>query len=254
MDFSALEDLGLSNAEARVYVALLESGPSTTGSLISRTKMQSSTVYHTLGTLVDKGVVSYILRGKVKFFQAEKPGIFLTFWEDRKKQFEELLPELNQKEKSGLEPKSARVFEGMKGLRAAYDDVLHSLRAGELYYFVQLPREKLVEEKIKLFYKKYHAKRTEKGVNVRGLSYYGTEETLSFVFGGLAHTELRITDEIGPTSLVIYANKVMTIDIADEPVVFLMQSAHVADTYRRFFEDKWEKAKPWNPRGASDNP
>ena len=56
MDTSALEDLGLSNAESRIYIALLESGPSKTGLIIDRTKLQSSTVYHILGSLIEKGL------------------------------------------------------------------------------------------------------------------------------------------------------------------------------------------------------
>ena len=133
MDLTPLEALGLSHAEAVVYVSLLSQGPSTTGTLINHTKMQSSTVYHTLGTLLEKGVVSYILRGKIKFFQAEKPEIFMTFWEDKKQKFDLILPELKQKEKTGVEQRSARVFEGMNGLRAAYDDVLQTMKSGELY-------------------------------------------------------------------------------------------------------------------------
>lgn len=243
MDYSALEALGLSTAEARIYVALLTQGPSTTGTLINHTKMQSSTVYHTLGTLLDKGVVSYILRGKIKFFQAEKPEIFATFWEDKKRAFDAILPELKQKEKRGLEQRSAKVFEGMRGLRAAYDDVLKTMKPGELYYFIQLPKEKLGEERLRLFYRQYHSRRAQLGINVHGLSYFGTESVIREVYHGLTHTEIRFIDEIGPTSLVIYKNKVMTIDVSDEPVIFVIESQTVADSYKKFFEDKWQKAK-----------
>lgn len=248
MDTRALEELGLTHAEAQVYVALLTQGPSASGALISHTKMQSSTVYHTLGTLLDKGVISYVLRGKIKFFQAEKPDIFLTFWEDKKNQFSELLPELKQKEKTGFEQRSAKVYEGMKGLRAAYADVLRTMKKGETYYFVQVPKEKLQEERIRLFYRQYHSRRAQLGINVRGLTHPGTEDYIQFVWGGLDHTEIRLTDEMGPLSLVIYANKVMTIDLAEEPIVFVIQSKTVADSYRKFVEKKWKTAKKWKEK------
>ncbi|MDO8624554.1 MAG: hypothetical protein Q7R47_00600 [Candidatus Diapherotrites archaeon] len=35
----------------------------------------------------------------------------------------------------------------------------------------------------------------------------------------------------------------MTIDLETEPVVFVMESQSVADTYRKFFEHKWKNAK-----------
>ena len=94
-----------------------------------------------------------------------------------------------------------------------------------------------------MFYRKYHARRAEKGIQVFGLTYFGLEESARFVFNGLPHTEIRFTQEIGPTSLVIYATKVMTIDLAEEPVIFTMESKTVANTYRKFFESKWKTAK-----------
>ena len=71
--------MGLSNAEAKIYLALLELGSSKTGRIIDRTKLQSSTVYHVLGSLVEKGIVSHILQGKVKHYNAEPPEAFLNF-------------------------------------------------------------------------------------------------------------------------------------------------------------------------------
>jgi hypothetical protein len=59
----------------------------------------------------------------------------------------------------------------------------------------------------------------------------------------LPHTEIRFTQEIGPTSLVIYKNKVMTIDFSEEPIIFVMESESVANSYRKFFENRWKKAK-----------
>ena len=89
-----LEDLGLTNAEAKIYLALLQEGQSKTGKIIDVTKMQSSTVYHVLGSLIEKGLVSYILIGKIKYYQAESPESFLFFLDEKKRKLEESLPRL----------------------------------------------------------------------------------------------------------------------------------------------------------------
>src|SRR3990167_8430777 len=99
MDTSILEDMGLSNAEAKIYVALLELGQSKTGRIIDVTKLQSSTVYHVLGSLVEKGIASYILKGKTKHYQAESPEALLAFLEDKKRTLNEIMPELKEKER-----------------------------------------------------------------------------------------------------------------------------------------------------------
>ena len=79
MDLRILEDLGLSNAEAKIYLALLELGTSKTGKIIDLTKLQSSTIYHVLGSLVEKGLVNYIFEGKIKYYQAESPDSLSFF-------------------------------------------------------------------------------------------------------------------------------------------------------------------------------
>ena len=68
MNIPILEELGLSNAEAKIYLTLLELGPSKTGKIIDKTKLQSSTIYHLLGTLIEKGLISYI-RKDINFCQ-----------------------------------------------------------------------------------------------------------------------------------------------------------------------------------------
>src|SRR3989344_5175574 len=99
MDLRILEDLGLSTAEAKIYVALLEQGQSKTGRIIDVTKLQSSTVYHVLGSLIEKGIVSSIHKGKIKYYQAEKPESLLAFLEDKKRKLSDILPELKEKER-----------------------------------------------------------------------------------------------------------------------------------------------------------
>ncbi len=56
MDIRILEDIGLTNAEIKVYLALLELGTSTAGPVLSKTGLQNSVVHMTLARLIDKGI------------------------------------------------------------------------------------------------------------------------------------------------------------------------------------------------------
>ena len=64
MDEKILENIGLSKAEIKVYLALLELGPSTSGPIIQKSELQSSVVHRVLKTLLDKGIITYIKIGK----------------------------------------------------------------------------------------------------------------------------------------------------------------------------------------------
>ena len=243
MDIRILEDLGLSNAEAKIYLALLELGPSKTGKIIDLTKLQSSTVYHVLGSLVEKGIVSYIFKGKIKFYQAESPGSLAMFLEEKKRKLNSIMKELKEKEQIGQQKQSAKVYEGMKGLTVAFNEILTTLKKGDEYYFFQLHSEKLKEKRIILFFKNHHLKRADKGIIVKGLSPNQDRSPMGNIFSGLKHTKIRFVEEFLPNGVIIYKNKVITVAWEDILTAFVIESESVANSYKKFFLEKWKKAK-----------
>ena len=52
IDTSILEDIGLTNAQIKVYLSLLELGETTSGPLIKKSKLQNSVVYNALNQLI----------------------------------------------------------------------------------------------------------------------------------------------------------------------------------------------------------
>lgn len=244
MDTSILEELGLTNAEAKIYLALLKEGQSKTGRIIDTTKMQSSTVYHVLGSLIEKGLVTYVMIGKIKHYNAESPDALLLFLEDKKRKYEEMLPQLKSMEQLSEYKQTAKVYEGMKGLKAAYNDIVLTMNKGERYCFFQIPKERIFDEEAIRFFRNFHIKRSKKGINVRGLCPTPAKAPIERIFVGLPNTKIRYTGEVFPTGIVVYANKVMIIDWEGQPVVFTIESKAVAESYRRFFDEKWKTAKP----------
>ena len=66
-----LEELGLTSGESKVYEALLVLGPSTVGPVVKKSNVAYSNIYEILNRLLDKGLVSFIVKQKTKYFQAE---------------------------------------------------------------------------------------------------------------------------------------------------------------------------------------
>lgn len=242
MDLRILEDLGLSNAESKIYLALLEIGQCKTGRIIEVTKLQSSTVYHVLGSLVEKGIVSYIFKGKIKYYQAESPEVLITFLDEKKKKLQLILPQLKEKEELSKKTQFAKVYEGLKGITAAYNDILSTMKKGEEYYFFQLPESKLSNNQTKLFLRNYHLKRSEKGIKVKGITHSKTRNIMSQTYN-LPNTEIRYTEELTPTVIVIYKGKVLIFDWQKSPTAVLIQSQGIYESYKQFFLDKWRFAK-----------
>ena len=73
MDISILEDLGLTQAETKVYLALLELGSSTAGPILEKSGLQNSVVHRALNSLIAKGLINFVSEGKRKIYQATNP-------------------------------------------------------------------------------------------------------------------------------------------------------------------------------------
>jgi HTH-type transcriptional regulator, sugar sensing transcriptional regulator len=244
MDISILEEFGLSNAEAKIYIALLELGNAKSGKIIDKTKLQSSTVYHLLGSLIEKGLVSFILRGKIKYFQASPPKNFLNFLEEKKRKFLEILPQLEEMEEMNKQKQTANVYEGLNGLKTAFSDILLTLKKDDEYYFFQLDTKKLSDEKAILFLKNYHIKRAEKGIKVKGLASKGNRHIMKDIFKNIKKTNIKYLNESTPHGIIVYANKIITVDWEKIPTAIVIQSEAISNSYKKFFEEKWRIAKP----------
>lgn len=131
MDTSILEDLGLTQAEIKVYVATLELGQSSAGKILEKSQIQNSVMHRALNSLIEKGLISFILEGKRKTYKASDPENFHNFIDNKKKRFDEILPELKQKQKISNLNTFGEIFKGKRGINQMYQTLLNS--KGEEY-------------------------------------------------------------------------------------------------------------------------
>jgi HTH-type transcriptional regulator, sugar sensing transcriptional regulator len=243
MEIHALRGLGLTNAEAIIYSTLLELGPSKTGMLIDKTNLQSSTVYHALGSLIEKGIVSFIHEGKIKIYNAESPNILLEIHDKKKKEFLEILPKLREKQTFSKSKQTAKIYKGIKGLQTAFGEILISMKKGEEYYFFQVHREELEEDNFLTFFRNYHLKRSKKGIKIKGLAMKKAKEKTKEIFKKLKHTQIKYVEEFLPTGLAIYKNKIIITEWEESPISIVIESKAIANSYKQFFLDKFKNTK-----------
>lgn len=128
-----LKNLGLSDNEAKVYMAMLELGPATVLEISAKAGVNRPTTYVQIESLKKMGLVSTQTRGKKQLFIAESPEQ-LEFVIDREKkaieqkkeELAKLLPELtNLFNVSGDKPQ-VRFFEGKEGMMKMQDELIRS--------------------------------------------------------------------------------------------------------------------------------
>ena len=169
METSILQDLGLSNGEIKIYLTLLELGSTKVGLVIEKTGMASSAVHNSINSLIEKGLTSYIKKGKIKYYQAVPPKQLIDFIEEKKKKFLQILPELELKQKLAREREEAEIFEGTKGITTMLNLLIDDSKKGDEYLFFAINIKEQNEE-IQEIYLKNDVKRKDKGLIIKGLA------------------------------------------------------------------------------------
>lgn len=131
-----LQKLGLSDAEAIVYLTLLETGSTLAGPIIRKTGLHRGTTYQILQRLKEKGLVSSIIKGKKQYFYPANPKRLLDTLNEQRERLQQILPALQAKLKLSDEKQNITVYSGIKGIRSALDAMLEELCPhGEYYDF-----------------------------------------------------------------------------------------------------------------------
>lgn len=128
-----LQELGMLEKEAQVYLAALELGSSTVQIISRKSGVNRATTYVQVESLIRRGLMSSVIRGKKRYFNAESPDQLVRLLEikrkeidDKKEEFEKRLPELQAIFNLAEEKPKVRFFEGVEGLKAMQKDILNT--------------------------------------------------------------------------------------------------------------------------------
>lgn len=227
--------LGFSEGERVTYLTLLEMGASNVIDITKKSKLSRQTVYNSLDTLIEKGLISTVQKGKKKNYIAEDPEKVLAYVRrkehelaEQSKDFERLLPELKLKKSSSQT--SVKVFEGKEGALAVLQD-LASLKAAEAYEIADLEALATLFSEVdtKLIQKTLPK---EKDLVVKGF-YVGKP------LSDRVNTERHfLPDEFKgfKTDVIIYANKIALLNVEGKIYSVIIENASLAHTLRILFK------------------
>ena len=238
MDTKILEDLGFTNAEIKVYLALLELGSATAGPIIEKSGLQSSVVHMTLNNLVNKGFVSFVKEGQRNHYQATNPKHISEYIDDKKKQFEELLPELMLKQQMAKAKSEVITFRGIKGIRELLYELLEAGR-NEHHTFGSAKESLMMGDS---FWISYHKKRAEKKIKAKLLFNESLRKWCDV--NKYPKAEYRFTDTgFEPlTETIIRNDKIGIILWTEIPLGILIHNLVAANSYDNFFQMLWKKS------------
>ncbi len=236
--------IGLTEGEAKVYLALSESGSTTVGPIVKESGVSYSNIYDILNRLIKKGLVSFIIKNKTRHFQAAQPSNLINYLDKKEKELasqkeslKKALPDL-EKLQEMKQQQEAEVFIGKKGLRTAYEKLYKNAGKDEELLFFYIHEEKYGEDS-NLFYNSIVdiAKQTKN----RGIC--NEKYKKSWFAKKSSHLDMRFSNSPLPGTIDILGDKVLIISWRETIFSVLIQSQSLAESLRDYFNEMWKIAK-----------
>ncbi|MFA5155013.1 MAG: helix-turn-helix domain-containing protein [Patescibacteria group bacterium] len=232
---------GLTEKQAKIYLACLELGKAKVPEIARKSGIKRTTAYGILDELAALGLVSLFSKGKMKFFQAQEPGAILGIIENRKKVMEAILPDLNHLLASyGLRPR-LQFFEGREGVKRIYEDTL-KCRSKKVQQIVRV--KDFIEFAGRQFSASYIKRRAENNIVSYAL-HPKSDDVHDEVYGQESDRWKRHVRYLPPnmfyaSMIMIYDFKVAMISTTAENFGFIIESKEFSNTLRSYFDFLWQ--------------
>lgn len=232
-----LQEIGLNEKEAAIYLALLQVDNASVIEVSNKTKINRSTVYVVLEGLMKKGLVSEAQIGKKVHYQAEPPERLETFverqktmLEEQQKRLKDIIPQIKSVQRESGERPLVKYFDGKE---AAYQDTSAFFSEGmekeDTGYFVfnrDLIEEVFTSKEIEDVAKKRPA------LNIKAVSIYNYSKN------ELQSDDLtdrtRVDSVMFPIKcdMSVYEDRIEIVTLGKRVSSIFIQSRDVADTLK----------------------
>lgn len=237
MDTAALEKLGLQEAEIKVYIALLRNGLSTATQIAQYTKLNRSHIYDTLEGLLQKGLISFVIKNNVKYFKASDPEKIIDYINEIQKNIQNIIPDLN-KIKSIPKPKTVvELYQGKEGMKTILKDIIR-----EKKNYLVFGEEGQFQETLPIFIKQFIRDVKHYNIKERVLS---KEEKRGKILLADKNTQIKYLSDrfFSPVSTVVYGDKTAIFIWSSMLFVILIKDKGVAAAFSSYFNVLWQIAK-----------
>lgn len=121
-----LQTIGLTDTEAKIYLAAIELGQSLPKKLAEKAGVKRPTLYQALPELFEKGLLSKTIKGKRRYLVAEDPQNFIDNKKTALNQIEQAIPQLRSILATATTKPKIIFHEGYSGLKKVLMDNLNA--------------------------------------------------------------------------------------------------------------------------------
>jgi sugar-specific transcriptional regulator TrmB len=252
-----IKKAGLNEAQAKVYMALIENGKLTPTELAEKTGEKRENCYNLVKRLEELKLIEKT-KDKKASYRALNPSNLEILAENRRKiiQKNEQYVKNNM---SGLlsvfyannEAPGSHTLEGIEGVEEAYKD---ALRVKKDVYLIRTQADTQIgtDSDMKSFLRKYRDQLPKLGIHTyaitpdtpraRKMATSGRDQEINF-----HRTFMPAEAYTAPIAVHIYGNKVAFIQFGETPMTTIVESPHLAEAMRQIHKmltDYWQKNHP----------
>ncbi len=241
METEALEELGLTKNEAVVYITLLDVGKAHVGQIAEKTRLHRRTIYDCLERLEDKGLVSFIMEGKTRFFIAANPQKFKEIIKEKEAKINDILPNLLETAQRSKAQTEVTVHKGKEGLKNIMEDIIKN--KPKIWYALTSARKAL--EVLPFYIPQFHQKRIKGNIKLQTILGRNQQAIMrAKELKKLRFTDVKLIDTkyIVPISIWIFNNKVAFM-LWESEIGILIESKETSETFLNYFNVLWEISK-----------
>jgi sugar-specific transcriptional regulator TrmB len=190
---------------------------------------------------MEKGFVAERTEGAKKVFQALDPIRIKEYIDQKAREVDAILPELQRVSARGAARGEVSISQGALALRSVFMSLLDNKKEEITIYGIPSGmRESLGEG----FLNDFHDKRIESGIPMRNIYAKNVfnEEVASL--GNRAHTEVRYEKKTNPLGVatIICGDRVFIVVFRDIISIIEIISEEIAEAYRGYFDVIWKDA------------
>jgi sugar-specific transcriptional regulator TrmB len=236
-----LKQLGFSEKEIKVYLALLEFGTQPASVIAKKVSMPRPTVLFLFDQLAQRGLMRKSRRGRVQYFFVELNDLKKKISQeisDKKVALESALPLLDEFKNPFTSQPKVTFFEGVDGCKKAYSLVLESTTE-VLEFAAHEDLERMGVE----FMNDFVRERTKRKVFLKAIS---KRSPLNVAFKKLDKKEQRhikmYPKDLGTmySSIDVFEDKVLLLNLHHDAFAILIENKAVAETLKTIHTLVWK--------------
>jgi len=233
-----LQELGLSDKETKIYLTLLSLGQSSVNTIAKKANLNRVTTYDILKYLQEKGLVSYVIKSGVKYFESAPPKTLLSQLQEKQDKLKSILPELEALKQSLTSKPNIGVYEGTKGLKSIFEDILKENKES---WFIADPN---LIDALEFYFPHFIKQKRKQAMFSKVITLDCKRMRTYQKRSPKKYLNIKFINEQLPTTKIIYGNKVATLTFEKENSIgIITNNKHIADTERKLFNLIWRQAK-----------